>query len=357
MSDPLHKIHRVAFGALALALVLIVAKVVEPEDREVRPDATAEGGDGLVFKSRRFLMGTEFKMTIWAPKEKSEVAAQALGDVFDELAELEQRISSWQPDSETSRVNRNAGNEAVPVGTELQQLLSRSLHWAGETDGAFDVSGGPLFELWEQARERGVLPSQEEIDACRALTGHERIDLRNGKVRLQKAGMKLGFGAIGKGFAADQAAIYLQSKGLSNYIIDAGGDLLVKGWRGDRPWSLAVRHPRGDEFLARLESDDCAVTTSGDYERFTVINGQRYSHILNLRSGRPATDLTSVTVIARSATDADALATALFVMDAPRGLAFVESLPEVEAILMDAKGETILSKGLRLQGDRLTLEW
>ncbi len=357
MFEPLHKIHRVVLGTLALTLVLIVAAAVERDDREVRLDAMAKDREGLVFKSRRSLMGTEFKVTIWAPKERAEVAAQALGDVFDELASLEKLISSWQPESETSRVNSMAGKEAVPVGPELQQLLGLSLHWARETGGAFDVSGGPLFELWEQACEREILPSQDEIDACRALTGYERIDLHKGTVHLRKAGMKLGFGAIGKGFAADRVAAYLQSKGLSDYIIDAGGDLLVKGSRGDRAWSLAVRHPRGEEFLARLESDDCAIATSGDYERFTVIDGQRYSHILDLRSGRPARDLTSVTVIAKSAANADALATALFVMSVPQGLVFVESHPEVEAILVDINGEVSLSKGLRLQGDRLNLEW
>ena len=167
MFEPLHKIHRVVLGTLALTLVLIVAAAVERDDREVRLDAMAKDREGLVFKSRRSLMGTEFKVTIWAPKERAEVAAQALGDVFDELASLEKLISSWQPESETSRVNSMAGKEAVPVGPELQQLLGLSLHWARETGGAFDVSGGPLFELWEQAREREILPSQDEIDACR----------------------------------------------------------------------------------------------------------------------------------------------------------------------------------------------
>ncbi len=357
MSDQLPKINRVVFGTLALATVLVVAKVRQPENAELRPDAMAEDGSGLVFRSRRLLMGTEFKVTIWAPEEKSKIAAKALGEVFDELAELEKRISSWQPDSETSQVNLSAGREAVPVGPELAGLLDRSLHWAGKTGGAFDVTGGPLFELWEQARERGALPSQDEVDARRALTGHQQIELSDGKVRLMKAGMKLGFGAIGKGFAADRAADFLQSQGLSDFIIDAGGDLLVKGRRGDRLWNVVVRHPRGEEFLAHLEGDDCAIATSGDYERYFVVDGERYSHLLDLRSGWPAEHLTSVTVIARSAADADALATALFVMGASQSMELIGSLSDVEAVLVDDTGKVILSDGLTLEGDQLKLNW
>ena len=186
---------------------------------------------------------------------------------------------------------------------------------------------------------------------------YRHIELTGGSVRLKKAGMKLGFGAIGKGFAADRAAAFLQSKGLSNFIIDAGGDLLVKGRRGDRSWNVAVRHPRGGEFLARLELGDFAIATSGDYERYFVVDGRRYSHILDLRSGWPAEHLTSVTVIARSAADADALATALFVMGVASGMDLVESLPDVEAIIADDDGKITLSSGLRLQGDRLRLDW
>ncbi|HJM62442.1 MAG TPA: FAD:protein FMN transferase [Roseibacillus sp.] len=354
MFNQFHPVHRVVLGALALALIL--AQAVEPGNREVRPDAMAAERDGIVFKSRRSLMGTEFKVTIWAPPDKSGIAAQALGEVFDELAGLEKRISSWQADSETTRVNASAGQSAVPIGVELEDLLNRSLHWARKTGGAFDVSGGPLFALWEEARERGTLPSQEEIDACRALIGYQHIRMTDGRVRLQKAGMELGFGAIGKGFAADRAAAFLESKGLSNYIIDAGGDLLVKGRRGDRSWHVGVRHPRGEEFLARLEGGDCAIATSGDYERYFIVDGQRYSHILDLRSGLPAKRLTSVTVIASSTADADALATALFVMDASRGLELVEEQPEVDAIFVDDNGKITLSTGLHLQGDRLRLD-
>ena len=328
----------------------------ESDKRELRLDATALDNGGIVFKSQRVLMGTEFKVTIWAPEDKSQIALQALGEVFEELAGLEKRISSWMPDSETTRINSNAGQKAVPVGSELKQLLSRSLHWSRKTDGAFDVSGGPLFELWEQARERGVLPSQEEVDACRALTGYRHIELTGGSVRLEQVGMELGFGAIGKGFAADRAAAFLESKELSNFIVDAGGDLLVRGRRGDRSWNVAVRHPRSAEFLARLENDNCAIATSGDYERYFVINGQRYSHMLDLRTGWPAGHLNSVTVITRSAADADALATALFVMDASRSMDLVESLPDVEALLVDENGKVALSTGLHLQGDRLRLD-
>ena len=317
-----------------------------------------ETGGGIALSSVRPLMGTDFRVTIWAPHGKAREARQAIDGVFDYLASLEQLLSSWLPESETSEINRAAGGEPLEVGGGMQTLLERALFWSEKTGGAFDVTGGPLFELWEKAREREAIPSSEEIEHARTLSGYRKLHLAGGKARLEKPGMKLGFGAIAKGFAADLAALYLEEKGLPDFLIDAGGDLLARGRHGDRPWRLAVRHPRDKEsFLARLEATDCAVASSGDYERYFEVEGKRYAHIIDPRTGRPARHLTAVTVIARTATDADALATALFVMKADAGLDLVESLPEVEALLVDEEGEIVLSSGLSLEGERLSVEW
>ena len=152
------------------------------------------------------------------------------------------------------------------------------------------------------------MPARKDVDSHRSLTGSRHVLVGNGGVHLATPGMKLGFGGIGKGFAADRVAATLESKGLSNFLIDAGGDLLVRGRCGDRPWHVAVRHPRHRGFLALLEAADCAIATSGDYERFFVAEGTRYSHILDLRTGWPANHLTGVTVIARSATASPSIA-------------------------------------------------
>jgi thiamine biosynthesis lipoprotein len=274
---------------------------------------------------------------------------------MNELAELESLISSWKPGSDTARVNEAAGTGPVQVGHDLVELLNHSLDWTEKTGGAFDVTGGPLFELWEQARERGRLPSGREVKTGLTLTGGRYVEVEDHSVFLQHSGMKLGFGAIGKGFAADRLAATLEAKGFTNFLIDAGGDLLVRGRCGDRSWQVAVRHPREQDFLARLEATDCAVATSGDYQRFFAVEGKRYSHIVDLRTGWPATHLTGVTVIAGSATDADALATALFVMEPTEGIALIESLPKVEAILVGEDGNLTLSGGLQMRGNELTI--
>ncbi len=210
--------------------------------------------------------------------------------------------------------------------------------------------------MWEQARARGILPSEEDIESRRALSGGRHLKLAGHQVHLEKPGMKLGFGAIGKGYAADRAAAFLQGQGFSNYLIDVGGDLLVKGRKGGRSWEVALRHPRRKEFLATFAAVDGAIASSGDYERYFVVEGQRYSHILDLRTGWPARQLSGVTVMAGSATDADALATALFVMETSRGIALVETLPGVEAILVDTEGMMTMSSGLRLEGGRLVVD-
>jgi thiamine biosynthesis lipoprotein len=179
------------------------------------------------------------------------------------------------------------------------------------------------------------------------------VILAGNTIRLEKPGMNIGFGAIGKGFAVDRAAARLRQRGFGNFIIDAGGDVLIRGTRGGAPWEVAIRHPRHGRHLAIYGAGDCAIATSGDYEQFSVIDEVRYSHILDPRSGWPARELASVTVITRRGIDADALATALFVMGSREGLALAERLDDTEALLILDDGTTRLSKGLHLDKDRL----
>ena len=308
---------------------------------------------GSVVRSARPLMGTVFEVSVWAPATREPDAAETLGEALDLVAAIERRVSSWDPQSETSAVNRAAAGRPTRIGPELAQLLAASLDWSERTGGAIDITGSPLFELWNHARQTGVLPTDEEIDAARRLVGYRKVHLTEDTVVLAEPGMKIGFGAVGKGFAADRAATFLRGRGFSNFIIDAGGDVVVSGSRGGTPWHVAIRNPRRGEFLGVYGATDCAIATSGDYERFAMIGGVRYSHILDLRTGRPARGLSSVTVIAQNGTDADALATALFVMGADEGLAFVESLPGVESLMVEEGGAVRLSKGLRLAEGRL----
>jgi len=345
MSSSLPPLHRVIAALSGLALVALGHGVLPADENPSRT--------GSVVRSSRLAMGTLFEVSIWAPTGEEPVAAEAALEALERISDLEKSISSWDEKSETTAINHAAGGEAVAVSPILMELLSSSLRWARHTEGAFDVTGGPLFELWEHAREDEALPSEARIRSELELVGHGKIELGDGTVRLASPGMKLGFGAVGKGFAADVAARFLRSRDFPDFIIDAGGDLVGGGTRGGTPWTIAVRHPRRQSHLATIEVADCSIATSGDYERHFMVDDVRYSHIVDLRTGWPVRSLTSVTVIAPRGVASDALATALSVMEVDDGLHLVEGLPEVEALLVEDDGTVRLSSGLSLAGGYL----
>lgn len=347
MPDRLPPLHRVI--AALVGLVLLVA--LGSRARSPDPDTVRIGS---VIRSARPVMGTLLEISIWAPTGSEPAAADAALQALLEVTALEKRISSWDSQSKTSEINLAAGAEAVAVGPALEELVSDSLDWARRTEGAFDFTGGPLFELWEQAREKEALPAESEIRARLQLVGYEKVQLRNGTIRLTVPGMKIGFGAVGKGFAADRVAQSLRSSGFPDFIIDVGGDLVIGGKRGDTPWNIAIRHPRRGSHLATIATTDCAITTSGDYERYFTVDDVRYSHIIDPRSGWPARGLTSVTVIAPRGIDADALTTAISVMGVDAGLNLVESIPDVEALMVEEDGSMHLSTGLQMAKGFLT---
>jgi thiamine biosynthesis lipoprotein len=173
--------------------------------------------------------------------------------------------------------------------------------------------------------------------------------------RLPIMGMRLGFGAVGKGFAADRVATTLRAAGFSNFIIDAGGDLVLSGQRGRSPWNIGIRHPRSVRLLATARLTGCAIATSGDYEQYLVVDGVRYGHIIDPRTGWPVREVASVVVVAPRGADADALATGLFVLGPEDGLELVEKISSVEALFVMGDGTMRTSTGLELQGEKL--EW
>ena len=268
-----------SFNRIAGAILLLVAAswLAYAHDSDVDGSADVPQNaqeSGAVVRSSRLLMGTTFKLSVWAPNGCESEAAKAIQQALDRVASLESRISSWKSDSETTIVNQSAGDSAVPISRELHDLIDVSLSWARRTEGAFDITAGPLFQRWKQARQEGLLPSDAEIRRCLDQIGHEDLILQHGTVRFAKPAMQIGFGAIGKGYAADRAAAQLRELGFDNFIIDAGGDVVVNGARGDTPWQVAIRHPRRPGFLAVYGARDRAIATSGDYEQFSVIDGR-----------------------------------------------------------------------------------
>ncbi len=296
-------------------------------------------------------MGSRFDITVVA-KDPVE------GDVYidmaiSEITRIEKLISSWDENSLTSEINRNSGIKPVKVDPELFDLIQRGIGISKLTDGAFDISYASMDKIWKFDGSMTVMPSEDSIKASVAKVGYHNIilDKENHTVFLKLEGMKIGFGAIGKGYAADRAKELLKSKGVVAGIINASGDMNTWGKQPDgKEWKVAITNPMDkNKVFALLPITNGAVVTSGNYEKYVTFNDIRYTHIIDPRSGYPATGIISVTVFAPKAELADALATSVFVMGIEVGLNRIEQLPQVECIIIDDKGMVITSKNIEIE--------
>jgi thiamine biosynthesis lipoprotein len=281
----------------------------------------------------------------------SDDARTAAGAVIGLFQRLEGDLSEWREGSSLAEVNRRAGGEPVEVPPDLLALVERSLEIAERTGGAFDPTWAALWGVWDFQAEEPEVPDLEAIAEAAARVDWRKVELirEAGTIRLPEPGMKIGLGGIAKGYALDRAAELLRSRGHRDFLIVAGGQVYAGGRRGDRPWRIGVRDPRGDatDAFALLDLDGgLSSSTSGDYESYFEIGGVRYHHILDPRTGRPTRGLTSATVISPDATLADALSTALMVLGPDRGLALAEEWPEVEAVLVGEGGALVTTSGL-----------
>ncbi len=280
-------------------------------------------------------MGTAFEIQVVTTDPRA--GAAAIEAALDEVARVEELLSEWKPTSQISAVNLAAGGTAVvAVGAELYEVVERALEISELTAGAFDITYAACGHLWSFRDSR--IPTDAELQACLPSVDYRRVELVTAGrgIRLPDAAMKIGISGIGKGYGVDRAAALLESRGIKDYTVDGGGDLRVRGRNEAGPWRIGIADPRRPGTLARtLELDAGAVVTSGDYVLFFDQDGRRYHHILDPRTGRPAKRSIAVTVIATSATDADALATGLFVLGPQRGLELVEKLSGIEALITD----------------------
>jgi thiamine biosynthesis lipoprotein len=335
--------------ALLLLLVLgLAAGCSTSSDRTDRggesPPASA-GSDGrALLRREQALMGTFFK--VQAVTDDEPQGEEAIDAALAEVARLEDLLSEWRETSEISAVNRAAGRGPVEVGPELYAVVERSIRASELTGGAFDATFGGCGHLWDFRRERP--PDEDRIASCLSVVGYRRLQLdpQRSSIHLPRSGMRIGIAGIGKGYAVDRAAEVLLAHGVDDFLVDGGGDIRLAGGNLDRPWNVGIAHPRRPgELLARLSLDGGAIVTSGDYQRYFERDGVRYHHILDPTTGRPARRSVAATVIAANATDADALATGLFVMGPERGLALVETLPDVEALMIDSDQRLRTSSG------------
>ena len=297
------------------------------------------------------LMGCNFEITVVA--NTPEEGDKYINIAIQEIQRIEKLISSWDEDSQTSAINKNAGKSWVKVPQELFDLISRSQKISKLTEGAFDISYASIDQLWHYDGSMTRLPSAKAIQQSIAKIGWYKIemDAEQLKIKLPETGMKIGFGAIGKGYAADKAKALLVKMGVVGGIINASGDMNCWGTQPNgKDWKVAITNPlnKGKAF-AYFPILNSAVVTSGNYEKYIEINNQRYTHIIDPRTGYPTTELISCTVFAPKAELADALATSIFVMGKESGLFLINQLPNIECILVDAHGNIFYSKHIKTQ--------
>jgi thiamine biosynthesis lipoprotein len=284
-------------------------------------------------------MGTKFRIVCYTADP--EIALQASNAAFDRIAILDHIMTDYDPSSELLQLCQQAGGSPVAVSADLFRVLKEAQHWADLSGGAFDCTVGPVVQLWRRTRRQRELPDPERLATARALIGytHVILDEKAGTVQLMKKGMRLDLGGIGKGFAADAALQIIKSWGITSAMVIAGGEVAVSQAPPGQPgWKIGIlplESPAAP--LSRfLLLQDAAVSTSGDAAQYVEINGQRYSHIVDPRTGLGLTGHCSATIVAPNATTTDALATALNVLGPEKGLTLIESLEATSALILES---------------------
>ncbi len=287
------------------------------------------------FRESKFLMSTIVEITAVGTEEESR---QAMMLAFEEIRRIDGLMSVYNPDSEVSRVNEAAGEFAVRVSADTLEVVSESLRIARLTNGAMDITVAPLMELWGFGNGENRVPPDDELQEKLLLVDYRKVlaDADSSTVRLDLPGMRIDVGGIAKGYAVDSAIRVMKEAGIRNALISAGGDIYAMGAPpGKESWKIGIRHPRARaDLLGILELKDRAVATSGDYENFFEVDGKRYCHIMDPGTGRPVQGIMSVTILADTAAEADALATAIFPLGADKGMKLIESLEGVDGIMV-----------------------
>ncbi|MEL7001486.1 MAG: FAD:protein FMN transferase [Bacteroidota bacterium] len=303
-----------------------------------------------VYKQSLILMGSGFEIIVVS--EDSAKAHHYIDIAVEEITRIEKMISSWDERSQTSEINRYAGVKPVKVDLELFLLIERAISISKLTDGGFDISYASMDHIWRFDGSMTHEPTSEEVMKSVSKVGYENIEIDkiNQTVFLKRKGMKIGFGAIGKGYAADKAKRLLINQGVESGIINASGDMNTWGRQpGGKDWQVAITNPLNkNKAFAFLPVKEGAVVTSGNYEKYVDFKGKRYSHIIDPRTGYPTAGIISVTVFAPKAELADALATSIFVMGTEVGLDRINQLPKVECVIVDDKGNVHTSDNIEI---------
>ncbi len=285
-------------------------------------------------KRTEMIMGTVVEITVIPADE------EAIKEAFDAIKKVDELMSTYKPESEVSILNRQGENQLSPQTT---QIIQEAIKFSEMTEGAFDITCRPLINLWKRAKEEAKIPTLQEIEEAKNLVSYKKIALEGDLVKFGQLGMEIDLGGIAKGWAVDKAIQALRKRKVKAALVNAGGDLYALGRRSLwKKWGVGIQHPRDQEkILTTIEVSDRGVATSGDYRRYFTLEGRRFSHIVDPRTGETVEEVPmSVTVVAPDATTADALATGIFVLGPEEGMKLIESLPGVEGL--------IVSEGMRM---------
>ena len=289
--------------------------------------------------------------TIYVPGQGDKDAVDAAAR---RIMALDDMLSVFKPDSEISKVNAAAGRESISVGDDAMRLLERAVFFSRISGGAFDVTAGPLVDVWGIGTGKHFVPGEGEIEQARSLVGYEDVilDAAQSRAMLRREGQKIDLGGIAKGFAADEAGRVLTEHGVKSALVNLGGNIVAIGKRPDgEPWSIGVQDPEKQTgtYMGTLDISDRTVVTSGANEQFFYKDGVKYHHIIDPRTGYPAvSDLLSVTVVGRCSMDMDALATAVFVEGMIKGVELANRL-DAQAVLIRQDGSIFVTKALKNQ--------
>jgi len=294
------------------------------------------------------IMGTQVSITVVAKTEQEGEAA--IDAAMAEVRRFDRMMSLYKDDSEITRVNLAAGKGPVEVSPEMIEMVEAARKISELTDGAFDVTVGPLVVLWQMRLKEGAAPTETEIESIKNRVGYRNIitDKKASTLFLMKPGMIMDFGGCAKGYVADRVAELLKGRGIDNAIVALAGDIRVMGHRPDgSSWRIGVQHPRDSaKTLTVLELSDKFISTSGDYERYQIVHRKRYHHILDPRTGKPSEGMESVTLVGDRGSDGDPLATALFILGPKQGRKIVKKLG-YNAIFVDDKGRVVMTDGIK----------
>lgn len=302
-----------------------------------------------VYRKSVILMDT--RVEINAVSDSSEKAEKAIDKAFVEIEKLDTLLNFFSEKSELSEINKNAGIRSVKVSAETFDIFEKAVYAGKKTDGAFDLTIGPEIVLWDFYKK--IKPDDREIKKRLSLVNYRNInmDKKGRTIYLKKKGMSVDLGGIAKGYAADKASEVLKASGIKAGLVAIAGDIKAFGMKPDgRPWKVGIRNPRqkdkNDELIATIELVDSAISTSGDYERYFIVDGERYHHILNPKTGYPAALSQTAVIIANDGYITDSFSTGIFIMGHEKGLRLLDEM-KINGMVIDSNGKVHMTRNIR----------